>query len=81
MKFKLTIFFIIIIALVVRLFCGIYIHDEYKEQNLFIKHKPSWKWKFYSPSGMSELKFEEMTEEQKAEQKYWDEFIVGKQAL
>lgn len=83
MKSKKIIFFILLIFsfLLIRLFLGVYVHDEFAEKSLFIKHKPTWKWKFYSPRGMSDLRVEEMTEEQKIEQKYWDEFIVGKQPL
>ena len=37
--------------------------------------------KFYSPQGMSDTKFEELTTEQQIDQKYWNEFIKGKQPL
>ncbi|PZP43922.1 MAG: hypothetical protein DI598_15160 [Pseudopedobacter saltans] len=81
MKLKLLIFTLFISAIIIRFFCGIYVHDEFAETNFFIKYKPTWKWKFYSPRGMSDLKFEEMSAEQKTEQKYWEEFIVGRQPL
>lgn len=81
MKLKITLLIICFFALIVRLFCGIYVHDEFEETHFFVKHKPTWKWKFYSPRGMSDLKLEEMTDQQKVEQKYWDEFITGKQPL
>lgn len=63
---------------VVRLFCGVYVHDEFNETHFFIKHKPTWKWKFYSPQEMSDTKFEQLTPEQKIEQNYRNEFIPGK---
>ena len=80
-KLKLALFFVTIFALLFRLFGGIYVHDEFAEKNFFIKHRPTWKWKFSSPRGMSDLDFDDMTEEQKTEQNYWDEFIKGKQPL
>jgi hypothetical protein len=39
-------------VLIVRLFLGVYEHDEFAESHLFVKHRPTWKWKFYSPQGM-----------------------------
>ena len=59
----------------IRLFCGIYIHDEFSEKHFFIKHTPTWKWRFFSPLGQSNLKIEELTEEEQKEQKYFNEFI------
>jgi hypothetical protein len=61
--------------LVIRLFCGVYVHDEFGEDVYFIKHKPTWKWRFYSPRGMSDLSINEMTIEQKNEQLLFDEFV------
>ena len=60
-----------------RLFLGIYVHDEFGEENLFVKHRPTWKWKFYSPQGMSDLQSEDLSEEQQIEQKYFDEFVTN----
>jgi hypothetical protein len=64
-----TIFFTI------RFFCGIYIQDEFGEKHIFIKHRPSWKWVFYSPIGMSDNKIEELSQEEQTEQKYFNEFV------
>jgi hypothetical protein len=64
----------IIIALF-RLFFGVYVDDEFGDESLFIKHRPIWKWKFYSPIGMSDLKMEDLTKEKQIEEKYYDEFI------
>jgi len=63
-------------VLIVRLFLGVYEHDEFAESYLFVKHRPTWKWKFYSPQGMSDTKLEELTEEKQIEQKYFNEFIT-----
>lgn len=67
--------FIFAIVFTVRLFCGIYIHDEFGERHFFIKHRPTWKWKLYSPLGMSDNKIEELSEENQIEQKYFNEYI------
>jgi hypothetical protein len=76
MKNKISIgIFIFAIVLTIRLFCGVYIHDEFLERHFFIKHRPSWKWTFYSPLGMSDKKIEQLSEENQAEQKYFNEFV------
>jgi hypothetical protein len=41
----------------------------------FFKHRPTWKWKFSSPQGMSDIKLEELSEEKQIEQKYFNEFV------
>lgn len=60
---------------------GIYEDDEFLRKSIFIKHRPVWKTFFYSPRGMSDRKLSEMTKEQQKEQKYFDEFILGKVRL
>lgn len=65
----------VLLLLSIRLFCGVYVHDEFGDEALFIKHRPTWKWKFYSPVGMSDLKMEDLTPEQQTEQEYFDEFV------
>jgi len=67
--------FIFASVLSIRLFCGVYDHDEFPESYFFIKHRPTWKWEFYSPQGMSDIKFEELSKEKQIEQKYFNEFI------
>ncbi|MHC0442965.1 hypothetical protein [Flavobacterium sp. 3-210] len=77
MKSKISIgIFILAIVATIRCFCGIYQHDEFPEKNFFIKHRPTWKWAFYSPIGMSDKKIEELSEEEKREQKYFNEFVL-----
>jgi hypothetical protein len=63
------------VVLIVRLFSGVYVHDEFAEKHFFIKHRPTWKWKFYSPLGMSDTKVEELSEDKQTEQKYFNEFV------
>lgn len=76
MKKKISIIvFIFAVFLSIKLFCGVYIHDEFAEKIFFIKHRPTWKWEFYSPIGMSDGKIQELSEEKQIEQKYFDEFI------
>jgi hypothetical protein len=76
---KIAIFTLILaLTLSVRLLCGVYIHDEFAESHFFIKHKPTWKWEFYSPQGMSDLKFKALSEEKQIEQKYFNEYIKDK---
>ncbi|WP_431244306.1 hypothetical protein ACQ9BO_08140 [Flavobacterium sp. P21] len=77
MKSKASIgIFILTIVAIIRCFCGVYQHDEFAETNLFIKRRPTWKWRFYSPIGMSDKKIEELSEEEKREQKYFNEFVL-----
>lgn len=76
MKNKIAIgIFISAITITIRFFCGVYHHDEFGENHFFMKHKPTWKWEFYSPQGMSDLKFEDLSKEEQIEQKYFNEYI------
>jgi len=78
MKCKLLVIGISIFLLLIigRLFCGVYVHDEFGDRIFFLKHKPTWKWKFYSPQGMSDIRFEKLNSEQQIEQKYFDEYVT-----
>jgi hypothetical protein len=76
MKNKIIIGFVLIFfAISFRFYFGIYVHDEFGDKNLFLKHRPVWKWKFYSPIGMSDLKIKDLTIEKQIEEKDYDEFI------
>lgn len=76
MKKKLIIGFgLILFAIAFRFYFGIYVEEEFGDKNLFLKHRPIWKWKFYSPIGMSDLKIKDLTIEKQIEEKYYDEFI------
>lgn len=77
MKKKIGIgIFIFAIVLTIRLFCGVYLHDEYPEEYFFVKHRPTWKWRFYSPIGMSDRRIEELSKERQIEQQYFNEFVT-----
>ena len=65
----------LLLMLTLRLFCGVYVHDEFGGKTWFVKHRPTWKWKFYSPIGMSDLRVQDLSEEQRQEQHYFDEFV------
>jgi len=76
MKRKIVIgIFIFATIITIRFFCGVYQHDEFSEKYFFIKHRPTWKWIFYSPIGMSDKKIEEFSKEEQTEQKYFNEFV------
>lgn len=82
MKKKLNLVVLIIALLVLSKFwIGVYEHDEFHNERIFVKHRAIWKTYFYSPRGMSDLKLSEMTVEDQAEQKLFDEFVLGKQKL
>lgn len=67
--------------MIFRFFLGIYKNDEFGGNNLFIKHRPTWHWYFYSPRAQSDMEMKDLTEDSQIEQKYWDEFISGKITL
>ena len=76
MKKWLLIFSLFILTVVVsRLWLGVYIHDEFFETHLFVKHRPIWKWKFYSPIGMSDKTMDDLSLKEQEEQKLFDEFV------
>ncbi|PDS24949.1 hypothetical protein [Flavobacterium branchiophilum] len=66
---------IITFLILVRLFFGVHVDDEFGDKSIFVKHRPTWKWKFYSPIGMSDLKMDDLTKEKQIEEKYYDEFV------
>lgn len=70
-----TIIFTLSLSLLFRLFFGVYTHDEFGDESLFLKYKPTWKWHFKSPIGMSDTKFNELSKEDKIEQYYFDEYV------
>ena len=65
----------LLLCLKVRLFSGVFEHDEFGDDVYFIKFRSTWKWRFYSPRGMSDLELKQMTIEQKNEQLLFDEFV------
>lgn len=77
-KHKLTLVIGLLLCITIRLFCGVFEHDEFGDDVYFIKHKPTWKWRFRSPQGMSDLKIDQMTPAQQEEQILFDEFVGGR---
>lgn len=69
---------LILLTITFRLFFGVYEDDEFAEKSLFIKHRPTWKWEFYSPIGMSDLSLNDLTKEEQTEEEYYDEFLRQK---
>jgi hypothetical protein len=78
MKKTLLIIVAIVLGLEARLWFGVYKHDEFAETHFFLKHRSTWKWSFYSPIGMSDLKPENLNEEERKEQLLFNEFISSK---
>ena len=76
-KISFSVLIFIIVGIFIRLFFGIYTNPEFHGNHIFIKHRPNWHWYFYSPVGLSDMTMEDLTDEQKIEQKYWDEFVIG----
>ncbi|KAF2515188.1 hypothetical protein [Flavobacterium foetidum] len=74
-KKVLIVVFILSVGITTRLFVGVYEHDEFAETDFFIKHRPTWKWRFYSPIGMSDLRMEDLSKEEQTEQQYFNEFV------
>ena len=74
-KWLLILGFLTFAAVAGRFWLGVYIHDEFFEKHLFIKHRPTWKWKFYSPIGMSDKTMDDLSPEQQVEQRLFDEFV------
>lgn len=68
----------IVLVILARLWLGVYHHDEFAETHLFLKHRPTWKWTFYSPIGMSDKTVDDLSKEQKEEQLLFEEFISSK---
>lgn len=64
------------VGILIRLFCGVYVHDEFAEKHFFLKHRPIWQWQFYSPIGMSDIKMNDLSLEKQIEQKYFNEFVI-----
>ncbi|WP_210464666.1 hypothetical protein [Rufibacter roseolus] len=68
----------ILLGLAARLWLGLYHHDEFAETHLFLKHRPTLKWTFYSPLGMSDLTMKDLTPQEQEEQRLFEEFISSK---
>lgn len=78
MKKKAIVLSSLIVGLVSRLWLGIYQHNEFATTHLFLKHRPTWKWSFHSPVGMSDDTLHDLTKEQREEQLLFNEFVSSK---
>ena len=58
------------------LFIGIFADDEFYELDFFTKHKPTTKLYFYSPTGMSDLTLQDLSEELQKEETAFNEFVI-----
>lgn len=67
----------IITLLTTILFCGIARDSEFYEPTIFVKHRPTLKFHFYTPIGESDLKLEDLTEDKKREELLYQEFVVN----
>ena len=78
MQKKYLIILLLTVIIVLRFFVGVYSHDEFGGTNLFIKHRPIWKWSFYSPIGMSDIEIKDLSTKEQKEQLLFNEFITHK---
>ncbi|WP_348811592.1 hypothetical protein [Flavobacterium maritimum] len=46
-----------------------------------MKHRPTLKWKFYSPIGMSDMRIQELPKDKKFDEKNFEEFVRQKVKL
>ncbi len=76
MKKILSLIIVLTLGISIRFYTGVYIHDEFGSKHFFIKHRPIWKWTFYSPIGMSDKNINDLSDTEKLEQKLFDEFIT-----
>lgn len=74
-KFILSILFSSVLFLIIRFNFGVYVHDEFLEEHIFLKHRPIWKWRFYSPIRQSDKKIEDLSLEKQYERKMFNEFV------
>jgi hypothetical protein len=77
MQGKLNIYLILafLSLLMTWLFVGVSYHDEFFEPTLFTKYKPTFKVKFNSPIGMSDLTFENLSPDRQLEENAFQEFV------
>jgi hypothetical protein len=59
------------------LFCGISRDSEFYEPTIFVKHRPTIKIHFYTPTGESDMTLSDLSEEGKKEELLYQEFIVN----
>lgn len=78
MKIKLYIHIILgaVFLILTWLFVGFFRDDEFSEPNFFLKHRPTFKVNFYSPTGMEDFELSELSAEREAEQIAYNEFVA-----
>jgi len=57
------------------LFCGISRDSEFYEPTIFVKHRPTFKIHFYTPTGESDMTLSDLSEEGKKEELLYKEFV------
>jgi hypothetical protein len=79
MQGKLNIYLILafLSLLMTWLFVGVSYDDEFFEPTLFTKYKPTFKIKFYSPIGMSDLTLKDLSPDQQLEENTFQEFVAN----
>ncbi|WP_369995670.1 hypothetical protein [Winogradskyella sp.] len=78
MKRIVLVFSVVLLLVLGKFWIGIYEHDEFGSEHIFIKHRAIWKTYFYSPVGMSDLLISDLTIEKQKEQILFDEFVSSK---
>lgn len=59
----------------VSLFVGVYEHREFANRYVFIKHRPAFKWYFYSPCGESDRTLASLAPDKAREETAFVEFV------
>ena len=73
---RLVIFGLGLLALLTTiLFCGISRDSEFYEPTIFVKHRPTTKIHFYTPTGESDMTLSDLSEEGRREELLYREFI------
>jgi hypothetical protein len=68
----------ILLALITFLFSGVYQDPEFGELTLFMKHKPSLQFRFYSPIGESDLTIKDLSSEKQKAEIAFAEFVTAR---
>ncbi len=57
------------------LFPGIYRDREFRDMHLFLKHRPTFKFKFYAPLGESDERLNSLSSESRYEEMMYQEYV------
>jgi len=69
----------LIFFLITWLFVGVFYDDEFREPEIFIKYRPTFKLFFHSPIGMQDLKISDLSIEMQKEELAFQEFVGERQ--